>query len=103
MATKYERYGLPVKPADPDAEYLTVQETAWVFRCSVPTIRRRCKQLGIGRTVGARIVLNHDDRTAIAEFGRRSSTPQIPTQRRRKPAKRTAAKPATKRNLPAAA
>lgn len=93
MTTKYERYQLPVEPADPDAEYLTVQETAWVFKCSVTTIRRRCKELGLGGTIGARILLDRDERRAMFDHSRRSTTPRIPTQRRRKPTKRTSAAP----------
>lgn len=92
MATKYERYQVPVQPADPDAEYLTVQETAFVFRCSVDTIRRRCKQLGLGSTPGARILLDRDERRAIFDYSRRSPAPQVPAQRRRKPVKRTQVK-----------
>lgn len=92
MTTKYQRYGLPVEPADPNAEYLTVQETAWVFKCSVPTIRRRCKELGLGATIGARILLDRDERRAMFDHGRRSPAQRIPAQRRRKsPAKRAAA------------
>lgn len=92
MATKYERYGLPIEPADPNAEYLTVQETAWVFKCSVPTIRRRCKELGLGGTIGARILLDREERRAIFNHSRRNPAAMVPTQRRRKP--RAAAKPA---------
>jgi len=102
MTTKYERYGLPVEPADPDAEYLTVQETAWVFKCSVPTIRRRCKELGLGATIGARILLDRDERRAMFDHSRRSPGPRVPAQRRRKTAKRTPTKPAAS-NAPIAA
>jgi hypothetical protein len=90
MATKYERYGTPVQPVDPDAEYLSVQETAWVFRCSVPTIRRRCKQLELGSTIGARLMLDRDERRAIFNYTRRGPATRVPAQRRRKP--RTATK-----------
>lgn len=85
MTSKYEKYGRPVQPIDPDAEYLTVQETAWVFRCSVDTIRRRCKQLGLGSTPGARILLDRAERKAIFDNGRRSPATRVPAQRRRKP------------------
>lgn len=41
MATKaYELYGKPVPPADPDQEYMTVQETAFVMKVSVSHLRR---------------------------------------------------------------
>lgn len=104
MATKYEKYQLPVEPADPDAEFLTVQETAFVFRCSVPTIRRRCKELGLGSRVGARLVLDRDERREIRDASRNSATAKVPTQRRRRPAaKRTAAPKATASTTRAAA
>lgn len=82
---RYQMYQLPVEPADPDAEYLTVQETAWVFKCSVPTIRRRCKELGLGSTPGARILLDRAMRREIFDRNRRGPAPAVPAQRRRKP------------------
>lgn len=97
-ATKYEKYHLPVQPADPDAEYLTMQETAAVFRCSVRTIQRRVQEMGLGSRVGLRKMLSREDRRALYE-GRRDGTPvRVPTQRRRRPAKRAAAKSAATRN-----
>lgn len=44
MATKaYELYGKPIPPQDPDQEYMTVQETAYVLHCSVSWLRRFLK------------------------------------------------------------
>lgn len=41
MATEaYEKYGVPIAPDDPDQEYMTVQETAYVLKCSVSWLRR---------------------------------------------------------------
>ncbi|NUP46154.1 MAG: DNA-binding protein [Catenulispora sp.] len=91
MTTQYEKYQRPVKPEDPDAEYLTIQETAYVFRCSVKTIERRALSMGLGSKIGHRKMLSREDRRAMYE-GRRDGTPvHISTPRRR----RTAKKPAT--------
>jgi len=93
MTSKYEKYHLPIRPEDPDAEYLTIQETAYVFRCSVRTIQRRLQDMGLGSRIGLRKVLSREDRRAMYE-GRRDGTPtRVPAQRRRKPAKKTAAAP----------
>lgn len=103
MQSQYERYYTPREPADPDAEYLDTQETAWVFKTGVRTIQRRAKELGVGSRVGAKKVFSRADRAALYE-GRREGTPvRIPTQRRRKPAtKRTAAKRPASTSLTAA-
>lgn len=91
MTSKYEKYQLPVKPEDPDAEYLTIQETAHVFRCSVKTIERRALSMNLGSKIGSRKMLSREDRRAMYE-ARRDGTPKhVPAQRRRRPAaKRTA-------------
>lgn len=36
---KYEKYGRPIRPADINQEYMTVQETAFVLGCSVTWLR----------------------------------------------------------------
>lgn len=36
---KYARYHCPIPPADPDQEYMTVQETAYVLKCGVKWLR----------------------------------------------------------------
>lgn len=64
-------YHRPARPEDPDAEYLTVQETAWVMRCSVTTIRRRLNALKRGGAVGRRILVNRVDREALYAAARR--------------------------------
>lgn len=101
--TQYERYYTPREPADPDAEYLDAQETAWVFKTGVRTIQRRAKELGLGSRVGNRKMFSRDDRHAMYE-GRREGTPvRIPAQRRRRgAAKRTPQKPTAHRESAAA-
>ena len=68
---RYEKYHRPKKPADPDAEFLTVQETAFVFHCSVATVRRRLKALKRGGGPGRRILVSRDDRQALLAPHRR--------------------------------
>lgn len=72
MATKaYELYGVPLPPEDPDQEYMTVQETAYVMKCSVTWLRRF---LAANRHLhgysGRRIVTDRQDRAAIYETWR---------------------------------
>lgn len=55
-------YHQPTKPDDPNAEYLTVQETAWVMKCSVNTIRRKLRALKRGGALGRRILVSRADR-----------------------------------------
>lgn len=98
MTTHREKYHLPVKPEDPEAEYLTLQETAYIFRCSVKTIERRALSMGLGSKIGARKVLSRADRAAMYELRRDGTPARVPAQRRRKPpVKRTAAKASTPR------
>lgn len=58
-------YHQPSRPEDPDAEYLTVQETAWIMKCSVNTIRRRLRALKRGGAVGRRLLVSRADRQAL--------------------------------------
>lgn len=95
MATeKYERYGVPIQPADPDQDVMTVQETAYVLKCSVSWLRRflQDKPHLHGRS-GRRIVTNREDRTAIYE-ALRAGDPRtgraLPRQRRRPTARKPA-------------
>lgn len=94
MATaKYETYGVPVPPADPDQEYMTVQETAHVLSCSVSWLRKFLKDnRHLHGYSGRRIVTNREDRAAIYE-ARRAGDPRtgrtVPRQRRRSTAKPT--------------
>lgn len=84
---KYEKYGRPVAPTDPNAEYMSVQETAHTLGCSVDTVRRLLKQLGLGSKPGRSIQVSRADRAAIYEARRFGSKPR----RRRAPAARVAA------------
>lgn len=69
MATKaYELYGIPVPPDHPDQEYMTVQETAHVLKCSVSHLRRVLKVNPhlCGRNGNrGRIVTDREQRAAI--------------------------------------
>lgn len=67
---KYEKYGRPVPPADPDQEFMTVQETAHILGCSVPTVRRRLAALRITSKPGRRVMTSRADRLAIHNAGR---------------------------------
>lgn len=88
MATKaYELYGVPIPPQDPEQEYMTVQETAYVMNCSVSWMRRFLREhRHLHSYQGRRIVTSRADRTAIHE-ARRAGDPRqgrtIPRQRRR--------------------
>lgn len=98
MATaKYETYGVPIPPEDPDQEFMTVQETAYVMKCSVSWLRRflatrpdLCGRNGKSK----KIITNREQRAAIHE-ARSGGDPRtgrtIPRQRRRTPAKKTPA------------
>lgn len=95
MATKaYELYGIPIPPADPQQEYMTVQETAHVLNCSVTWLRRFLRaNRHLHSYSGRRIVTNREDRAAIYET-RRAGDPRqgrtIPRQRSRPAARRPA-------------
>lgn len=71
MATRaYEKYGIPIPPADPEQEYMTVQESAYVLNCSVSWLRRfllaRPELCGRNGERG-RIVTDRVQRTGIHE------------------------------------
>jgi hypothetical protein len=72
MATRaYELYGVPIPPEDPDQEYMTVQETAFVMKCSVSWLRKFLKNnRDLHGYSGRRIVTDRQDRTAIYEAWR---------------------------------
>ena len=87
MSTKYERYGVPIAPANPEQEFMTVQETAHVLNCSVTWLRRfLTDHRHLHSYSGRRIVTNREDRAAIYE-ARRAGDPRqgraIPRERRR--------------------
>lgn len=95
--SKYELYGRPVAPTDPNADYMSVQETAFVMDCSVDTVRRLLKQLDLGSKPGRSIRVSREDRAALYEARRFGSKPRratrAPRQRQhsaRIPAQRTA-------------
>lgn len=70
---KYLRYGRPKPPDDPNQEYMSAQETAYVLKISVDTARRRIKALGIESKPGRSVVTSKRDRQRIHEFGRRNA------------------------------
>ncbi|KOT49951.1 MULTISPECIES: hypothetical protein [Streptomyces] len=70
---QYLKYHTPRRPEDPNAEYLTVQEMAYVFRCSVPHIRRVLKKLDIGRKHGYRVVVSRKERATLARHFERTA------------------------------
>lgn len=87
MATKaYELYGIPIPPEDPDQEYMTVQETAYVMKCSVSWLRKFLKNhRHLHGYSGRRIVTDRQDRAAIYEAWRAGDPRRgraIPRQRR---------------------
>lgn len=63
---KYEKYGRPIPPADPNQEYMTVQETAHVLKCSVTWLRVFLRDHSKLRSKqGRRIVTDRAARAAI--------------------------------------
>jgi hypothetical protein len=86
--TKSQRYGTPVPPADPNQEYMTAQETAYVLRCSLTWLRRLLKERPdlCGRNgENRKIITNREQRAAIHAV-RSADDPRIgrtiPRQRR---------------------
>lgn len=84
MATsdRYAKYGRPQAPADPNQEYMTIQETAAVLGCSVDTIRRLLKELDIKAKVGRRVITDKADRALIYEHRRSGRKPGRSRSRR---------------------
>lgn len=62
-------YHTPQRPEDPDAPYLTVQETAYVMRCSVNTVRRKLRAIRRGGGPGRRILVSREERKALHAGG----------------------------------
>lgn len=85
MASKaYELYGVPVPPSDPNQDVMTVQETAFVMKCSVSWLRRFLKEnRDLHGYSGRRIVTNRQDRAHIYEAMR--AKPRTAVRRRRRP------------------
>lgn len=95
-SAKYETYGKAIPPADPDQEFMTVQETAYHLRCSVSWLRRfLAKRPDLHGRNGSRgrIITDREQRSAIHE-ARAAGDPRtghaVPRQRRRTPAKKPA-------------
>ena len=87
MATaKYEQYGVPIPPEDPNQEFMTAQETAFVMKCSVSWLRKFLKNnRDLHGYSGRRIVTDRQDRAAIYEAWRAGDPRKgrtIPRQRR---------------------
>ncbi|MET9517492.1 hypothetical protein [Streptomyces sp. NPDC002994] len=62
---KYAKYGVAVPPADPNADVMTVQESAFVLKCSVSHLRRVLKDNPKLRSrSGRRVVMNRAARDA---------------------------------------
>lgn len=72
----YLRYGRPTPPDDPNQEYMTVQQTAYVLKIGVKTARLRIKALGIESKPGRSVVTSKRDRQRIHEFGRKNAKAQ---------------------------
>lgn len=94
VLTKSQRYGTPTPPADPDQEYMTAQETAYVLRCSLTWLRRilavhpeLCGRNGLR----GRIVTDRQQRAAIHAI-RSAGDPRTgrPQPRQRRAARKTA-------------
>ncbi|MEU1787032.1 DNA-binding protein [Streptomyces sparsogenes] len=64
---KYEMYGKPKPPTDPNAEYMTLQETAYVLKCSPKTITRLLDELDLKSKPGRGIVTDSATRRALYE------------------------------------
>ncbi|WP_327160479.1 DNA-binding protein [Streptomyces zaomyceticus] len=62
---RYRKYEMPQEPKDPNAEFLTVQETAFVLHCSVKTVHRRLDALGIKSKPGKRVITTKAQRQAL--------------------------------------
>ena len=95
VPTDKSQYHRPQPPADPDQEYMTVQETAYVLRVGMKWLRNLLKANPhlCGRNgANGRITTNREQRDAIHEL-RSAPDPRagrtVPRQRRqggRKPA-----------------
>jgi hypothetical protein len=87
-SAKYLLYGTPTPPEDPDQEYMSAQETAYVLKCSLTWLRRLLKERPdlCGRNGHNRkIITNREQRAAIHAI-RSAGDPRkgrtLPRQRR---------------------
>ncbi|MFJ4845980.1 DNA-binding protein [Streptomyces sp. NPDC088733] len=83
---KYIKYEMPVPPADINADYMTLPETAHVMHCSVRSIRAALRDLKIKPKPGSRVITDKATRAAIYQL-RSGGVPQMP---RRRPRRRSA-------------
>ncbi|MGW7617333.1 DNA-binding protein [Streptomyces antimycoticus] len=105
---KYEKYGKRKTPTDPNAEYMTLQETADVLKCSPKTVTRLLDELGLKSKLGRAIVIDSATRRALYEH--RIQGPKRVRRTTRRPRKTAAptaskssvARPATSELAPAA-
>ncbi|MEU5593075.1 DNA-binding protein [Streptomyces sp. NPDC020298] len=89
MSTDKSQYHQPQPPANPDQEYMTVQETAFVLKCGMKWLRellRANPQLCGRNGARGRIVTDREQRAAIHAI-RSGGDPRtgrtLPRQRRR--------------------
>lgn len=81
---KYEKYHRPIPPADPNQEYMTVQETAYVLNCGVTWLRLFLKEHPkLSSRSGRRIITDRAARAAIYRLRSGSPKPahRVPRQR----------------------
>ncbi len=80
MATgKYEKYMLPVEPADLNADVMTIQESAYVLKCSVSHLYRFLRANPKLRSKsGRRIVTNKAARAAYYRLNQGPATRRSP-------------------------
>lgn len=90
------KYTQPQKPEDPNAEFLTIQETAYVLRCSVRTIRRHIADGSPHSRVGRGIVMSRADRQSLYDKRQAGVVPPRtkPGARARRGIRQAAATPA---------
>jgi len=79
---KYLRYGRPIRPADVNQEFMTVQETAFVLGCSVDTIHARLNELKLKSKIGRRVMTSKADRVRIHAAGRKPRRKTQPAELR---------------------
>lgn len=89
MSTANSQYHQPQPPADPNQEYMTVQETAHVLRCGISWLRQLLRENPhlCGRNGrGGKIITSREQRAAIHAI-RTAGDPRtgrtMPRQRRR--------------------
>lgn len=71
-SAKYLEYGQPKPPADPNADVMTVQESAYVLKCSVSHLRRFLRDNPKLRShSGRRVVMNRAARQAYYRINQR--------------------------------